>query len=475
MTAIVDLPAVRQRQLIASRRLSPVELLDMSLARIRERNEAVNAVVTLDEERARAAAATAEARVMSGQPLRALEGLPLLLKDECETEGLRTTWGSRLFANHVPVRDSSLVAALRAAGAIILGKTNMPEFGAGAVTSNLVFGSTGNPFDPDKTCSGSSGGSAVAVASGMASLATGSDFGGSLRTPAHYCGVVGMRPTAGIIPGPGRLRGWSPLSVEGPLARTVADAALLLDAMMGTAGTDPLARRGQPIRPLEFVDPCALRIGFSPDLGGLPIDPVIAEAFADRIGRLAGMATCVIPVEPPLDGAVDMFETLRGAAFLAAHAEKVEHSGPLLGPLVHWGVRIGRSLSLDQVIAAEVAQTRLFQKFQALFDDIDLLLCPAAPVSPFDRRVAWVEQIGQQQMRTYIEWVAPCFAITLTGSPSLCLPMGRDATGMPFGLQLVGRHGDDRRLLAMAAAIEDGCADQPELARPVPEAGKAVS
>lgn len=475
MTDPADLSAVEARRLIGARELSPVELADACIARIERLDGAVNAVVARDFDRARAAARAAEA--VPPAEMGPLHGLPIGIKDLTETEGLRTTWGSLLFRDHVPAKDDPIVARLRAQGAVVLGKTNTPEFGAGAVTTNPVYGMTGNPFDPEKTASGSSGGSAAAVALGMVALATGSDFGGSLRTPAAYCGVCGMRPTPGAVPDAKKLRAWSPLSVEGPMARTVGDLALLFAAMAGSDPLDPLSGRigGDAVRAQPPVDPGTLRVGVSADLGFFPVDPGVRAVFEERTAALRPAFRSLDAVRPPLGDPHRTFEALRGASFLGAHLEKVERTPDRVGPRIQENVALGRALSLADVVEAEKAQTRLMRAFQAMFRDIDLLICPTAAVPPFDKRTAYVEEVAGVRMRTYIEWVGLTWGVTLTASPVVALPCGLDRTGMPFGVQLVGPAGSDAWLLAAAAGIEAWAAGRPELARPVPDPSRLAA
>jgi amidase len=472
MTDPADLSAIEARRLIGAKRLSPVELVDACIARTEARDGAINAMVARDFERARATARAAEAAVAAGDPLGPLHGLPVGVKDLTETAGLRTTWGSLLFRDHVPVRDDPVIAAIRAAGGIVLAKTNTPEFGAGAVTTNAVYGDTGNPFDPAKTSSGSSGGSAAALAAGMVTLATGSDHGGSLRTPAAYCGVVGVRPSPGTVPTDKAMRGWSPLSVEGPMARSVEDAALLLSAMAGADAVDPLARGLAPsdLWPLPPVDLASLRIGVSEDLGFFVVDPVVRAAFADRVAALRGLARSVDAVTPPLGDPHATFEALRGAAFLASHRERLERAPDRVGPRIHENMATAARLTAIEVVEAEKAQARIFRAFRAMFREIDLFVCPTVAVPPFDRTRPYVDVIAGRTMRTYIEWVGLTWGITLTASPVVALPTGLDGTGMPFGIQIVGPAGHDRFVMAAAAAIEAAFARDPARARPIPPA-----
>lgn len=470
MTDPADLSATEARRLIGCKALSPVELVSACIARIEAANGPLNAVVALDRDRALETARAAEKTVTSGEPLGPLHGLPVGIKDLTETAGLRTTFGSLLYENHVPARDDRIVAALRRAGAIVLAKTNTPEFGAGAVTTNKVYGMTGNPFDPDRTCGGSSGGSAVALAAGMVPLATGSDFGGSLRIPAAWCGVVGFRPSPGLVPDEKRLRGWSPLSVEGPMARNVGDLALLLSAMAGDDPRDPLSRPvdAHALAYPPAVDLASLRIGISEDLGFAPVDSRVRATFRERMRLISGALGALVPVEPEMRDADETFSVLRGAAFLAAHDARAERSPDRLGPQVLANVEYARSLTLRQVVEAEARQTRIARAFQKLFERVDVVVCPAVAVPPFAKTEPHCAEIDGRPMSNYFQWLAITYGLTLTGCPVACLPCGLDPTGMPFGLQICGPKGADRKVLGVAAALERVMEGIAETARPVP-------
>ncbi len=325
MTELCDLEAVELRRLIGAGEISPVDLLESCIARIEAENPAVNAITATAYDRARTEARAAEAAVKRGDALGPLHGLPIGVKDLSETEGLLTTHGSPLFARHVPAADERVVAVLRRAGAIVLAKTNTPEFGAGANTRNEVFGPTRNPFDHRLTCGGSSGGSAVALACGMVPLATGSDLAGSLRTPASFCGVVGFRPTPGLVPTETRGHGWSPLSVDGPMARTVSDAALLLSAMVGDDPRDPLSlgAAGEPFRLLDAPDLGGLAVAFTEDLGFAPVDNRVRTTFRAARRGLEPAFGRSVEFAVDMTGVDEAFTTLRAVGFVAAHREKV--------------------------------------------------------------------------------------------------------------------------------------------------------
>ena len=471
MTELCDLGAVELRRMIGAREISPVELLEACIARTEAVDPAVNAMVARDFERARKTAQGAERAVMAGAALGALHGLPVGVKDLNATEGLRTTQGSLLYQDHVPEADERMVAALRAAGGIVFGKTNTPEFGAGANTKNRVYGATGNPFDRTRTCGGSSGGSAVALATGMVPLATGSDLGGSLRTPAGFCGVVGIRPTPGTVPVEARPVGLSPLSVQGPMGRSVADAALLLSAQAAHDRRDPFSRALDPalLRDPGRVELSSLRVGVTEDLGVAAVDDGIRKVFRARMARIALLFGACETRDPDLGPAHEIFEILRAVLFVAAHKKRLEQHRDLLGPNVIDNVERGLRYSLAEVAWAQVEQAKTYRRFLVLMAEIDVLIAPACSVSPFPHAQLTVEKINGEVMDTYIRWLAIAYGVTLTTHPVVVLPCGRDASGMPFGIQVIGRMGEDARLIDIAHGLEAALAADAELARPLPD------
>ena len=470
MSELCDFSAVVLRQMIGGREISPVELLDSCLARIAQANPSLNAVVALDEEMARREARRAEDAVLRGAALGPLHGLPVGIKDLNETAGLRTTFGSKLYEDHLPERDDSIVASIRAAGGLIFAKTNTPEFGAGANTVNDVYGFTGNPFDPDRTCGGSSGGSAVALATSMLPLATGSDLGGSLRTPASFCGIVGMRPSPGLVPATDSVTAFQPLSVEGPMGRSVADLSLLLSAMARYDLRDPYSApiEANSVAPGRPADLSTLRVALSEDLGFAPVSAAVRHLFRDRAEEFATVFAACEDADPSLDGAVQTFETLRAVGFLARHKDRFEAARDRLGPNVAANVELGLQFSAEDVARAAAAQTISYRRFLRFMERYDLLICPAAPISPFGKGRLYPEAIDGQTMETYIHWVAISFGITLTAHPAIVLPCGVDQAGLPFGIQVVGRRGQDRRLLSCALALERHLGALPGCRRPVP-------
>ncbi|MEZ5932601.1 MAG: amidase family protein [Alphaproteobacteria bacterium] len=473
MTALCDRSAIDLRRMIAGKEISPVELLASCRERIEQVNGSVNAMVATCYERATAEAKAAEAAVLRGDELGSLHGLPIGIKDLALTEGLRTTFGSPQFADNVPKADERQVAAVRAAGAIVIGKTNTPEFGAGANTVNPVYGATGNPFDPAKTCAGSSGGSAVALATGMVPLATGSDMGGSLRNPAAYCGIVGMRPSPGMISEEKRLLGWSSLGVQGPMARSVEDLALLYQAMAGEDPRDPLAYPlgSEALHPLEDVDLGTLKVAVSEDLGFAPVDNDIRATFRAAIEKLQTPFASVRQVNPPLEGADEAFEVNRALSFVAGHKATYEERPEVLGPNIVANVEQGLLMSLADVARAMTAHTALYRRFLAFMEDYDVLICPAMSVPPFPHGQLYPTEINGEGLRTYFHWLALAYGLTLTCHPVVCLPAGLDHTGMPFGIQICGKRGGDARVLAISRAIQHHMVRIEDLGRPVPALG----
>lgn len=475
MTEPCDLSAVAARRLIGTKKLSPVELLDSCLKRIAQVNPGLNAVVAMDEARAKRDAKTAEQAVMAGGALGPLHGLPVGVKDLEETEGLRTTYGSLIHKDYVPKADERGVAVLRAAGAVVLAKTNTPEFGAGANTRNEVYGFTRNPFDPARTCAGSSGGSAVALATGMLPLCTGSDTGGSLRNPAAFCGVVGFRPSPGVVPNERRTLGWTTLGVRGPMGRGVADAALLLSAQAGFDPRDPYSRPLDPaaFRAIEPLDLAALRVAYSPDFGGAArIDKTIRATFLDRVKRLAPAFKRCEEKSPDFAGGDRAFAVIRAQGFLAGQLENYRSKRALLGPNVAANVEEGLRYSAEDVAKAHARQTQIYRGVQALFAEFDLFLAPAVAVAPFPVETWYPEAVDGAKLASYFHWLAPAYLITLAGNPALSLPTGLEPSGTPFGLQIVGPHQGDRFVLAAARALERHLAADPATARPAPDLKK---
>lgn len=464
-------PAPDLRRLIGRKALSPVELLEACIARIEAVNPKVNAITATCFERARTEAQAAERAVLRGEPLGLLHGLPLGVKDLEATAGLLTTFGSPLFRDHVPAADNVLVARLRAAGAVVVGKTNVPEMGAGANSRNAVWGATGNPFNPNLNAGGSSGGSAAALACDMVPLATGSDTGGSLRIPAAKCGVVGFRPSPGLVPSVRKPLGWTPLAVVGPMGRTVDEAALQLAATAGTDAGDPLSF---PVEASAFlrlpeVDLGRLRIGWTEDFGACAVDAGVRRVFRQRVAAIAPWCREAGPVAMDLGEVHRCFDVLRAEAFVAGMREAYERDPASLGPNTRANYELGAAMSLLDSAWAQAEQTRVLQRFQKVFEQVDILLAPTTPVSPFPWTQFHAETVDGLPQDTYYRWLALTYVTTLTTHPSLSLPCGVDAQGMPFGLQVIGRFRDDLGTLAVGKALEAAFANDPALRRPRPD------
>jgi Asp-tRNA(Asn)/Glu-tRNA(Gln) amidotransferase A subunit family amidase len=472
MTKPCDLSAVEARRLIGTRELSPVELLESCIHRIEAVNPTVNAIVATCYERAREEAKSAEHAVMQGEPLGPLHGLPLGVKDLNLTENLRTTFGSLIHEDFVPKEDERMVADLRAAGAIVVGKTNTPEFGAGANTVNKVYGATVNPFDTARTCGGSSGGSAVALATGMLPLCTGSDTGGSLRVPAGFCGVTAIRCTPGMVASERRVVGLSTFSVQGPMARSVPDAALMLGSMVTHDPRDPLSHpySAESLETIEPVDLSSLRIAVSPDLGFARVDNGIRDTFAACVEEFRPAFGECIERSPDMESASRAFWLIRGVYFLAGRLEAYREHKNLLGPNVIGNVEAGLAMKSEDIGWAIAEETRIYRALQAFFDEVDVLICPTVAVPPFPVEQLYCTHINGVELDNYIQWADLTSGLTITGHPIVSIPCGLDPTGTPFGLQIVGpRRYSERFVIAVAAAMEHYAEGRAGIARPVPD------
>lgn len=448
--------AVELSQRIHSGDLSASELMDATLRRIEGLDPRLNAIPTLIPEMARGKAARADDRQAQGDSLGPLNGLPFAIKDLVDTAGIRTTYGSPIYRDHIPADDALLVERIKAAGAIIIGKTNTPEFGAGSQTFNTVFGATRNPYDLDRTCGGSSGGAAVALAAGMVPLADGSDLGGSLRNPASFCNVVGFRPSLGRVPTwPDRF-GRFGLAVEGPMARSVEDIALLLSVL---AGPDPRGLNSLSEPGAVFLEPLArdfkgTRIAWTPDLGRYPVQRQVVEVCELALADFESIGCQVDQSEPDLSGAEEIFRILRAWGFAAAHGDDLAAHRDQVKDTVIWNVEQGLKLSASQVAAAEAQRVDLYLRVLEFMQEYAFLLLPVSQVLPFPIEVEWVQEIEGRRMETYIDWMATCYAITLTGLPAISVPCGFSPDGLPVGIQIVGGFRRDFEVLQLAYAFE---------------------
>ena len=458
MNAVEDFGFVPARTLaarIARRELKPSEVLEAFAARIERLNPQVNAIVTLELDGARETAAALD-RETPDPATRPLLGLPMAIKDLAATRGMRTTLGSPIYADFVPDEDDLFVARLRAAGANIIGKTNTPEFGAGSQTFNAVFGATRNPYDLERTCGGSSGGAAVALACGMLPLADGSDLGGSLRNPAAFCNVVGFRPSPGRVPTWPKQFARDPFAVTGPMARDVEDAALLLSAM---AGPDPRVPISRPEPGSAFRRPLArdfrgARVAWSPTLGGHAVDARVTAVLETALPVFEALGCTVDAATPDLSDAREIFRTQRAWMFAArGRADYEQHRAQMKDTLV-WNIEQGLKLSAEDLARAETALSALEERVSRFFERFDFLLCPATQVPPFPIDQEWVTEIDGHAMETYLDWMGVCCDITVTGLPAISVPAGFTPAGLPIGLQIVGPRWADLAVLQVAHAFE---------------------
>jgi amidase len=441
---------------IRTRDLSAAEVLTATLARIERVDPEINAICTLVPERARHEAAAADRALARDEPVGPLHGLPIAVKDLVDTAGIRTTYGSPIYRDHVPTQDALLVERLRRAGAIIIGKTNVPEFGAGSHTFNPIFGATRNPYDLSRSAGGSSGGAAAALASGMVALADGSDLGGSLRNPGSFNNVVGFRPSPGRVPSWPSQLAWFSLGVEGPMARTVGDAALLLSVLAGPDPRDPLSLPepgGAFAVPLER-DLTGVRVAWTPDLGRYPVDPQVVDVCCQAVGVLTSLGCRVEQEAPDLAGVDNVFRVLR--AWKMAHSRRADYENhrDQLKETVIWNVEQGLRLSGADLTAAEEQRTAIYHRVRRFMERYEYLVLPVSQVPPFPIELDWVHEINGVPMETYIDWMATCYAITVTELPAISVPAGFTPAGLPVGLQIVGRRHQDLAVLQLAHAFE---------------------
>ena len=453
---ICSLSAVALARLIRAKELSARDLVRAHLAQIERVNPSVNAIVTLVADQAMARAGLADEELAHGRDIGPLHGLPIAHKDLQPTRGIRTTFGSPIYKDFVPAEDSLIVERLRKAGAICVGKTNTPEFGAGSQTFNPVFGSTRNPYDHSKTCGGSSGGAAVALATGMLPIADGSDMGGSLRNPASFCNVVGLRPSPGRVPTWPATMAWSTLSVDGPMARSVADVALMLSAIAGADARSPIALDGSGTRfatPLDR-DVKSVRVAWWKNLGGVPVDPRVREAVNAQRCVFESLGCIVDEAEPDFTDFDAVFKTVRALAFVTGVAPRISGHRELVKETILWEIERGERLTVAEIARAETKRTELYHRMRLFMERYEFFVLPVSQVPPFDVDQPYITEIDGVAMETYIDWMKSCYYISIVGNPAISVPCGFTPEGLPVGLQIVGRHGDDWGLLQMAHALE---------------------
>jgi amidase len=448
--------AVEMAKLIRAKKLSAREALAMHLKQIERVNPKVNAIVTLVPEMAAEAAAKADEMQARGEKLGPLHGLPVAHKDLMETRGIRTTFGSLLYKDYIPTEDDLDVIRMRQAGAVIVGKTNTPEFGAGSQTFNKVFGATHNPYDLTKTCGGSSGGAAVALACGLVPVATGSDTGGSLRNPAAFCNVVGFRPSIGRVPYPSAAFAWSTLSTSGCLGRSVADLALGLSTI---AGPDPRA-------PLSIHEPGELfarpldrsfkgvRVAWFKDLGGVPFDPRVRTVVDGHRATFESLGCIVEQAEPDFAPAEISFRILRAWGSASAHSAQLREHPDAFKDTLKAEIEEGQRLSGADLARAETARAQIWRRFQAFLEKYEYFVLPTTQLPPFDINTPYPTEIAGVKFESYIDWMKCCWYISATGNPAASVPGGFTPEGLPVGVQIVGRDKADFSVLQMAHAFE---------------------
>lgn len=440
--------AIRTKELKAS------EVLEAHLTRIDEVNPTLNAIVTLNSDLAREQAAAMDAQFSpDGKPL---YGLPIAVKDLAMTKGMRTTFGSPIYESNVPQADELFVARLREAGAIVIGKTNTPEFGAGSQTFNKVFGVTKNPYDTSKTCGGSSGGAAVALASGMLPIADGSDLGGSLRNPAAFCNVVGFRPSPGRVPNWPKQFSSEPLSVSGPMARNVPDLALLLSVMAGPDTRVPISlpESGNTFAQALERDMRGIRIACSKDLGLFEVEREIKQTFEHALPVFSDLGAELETAFPDLASAQEVFTTLRAWLFAARFGALLKTHRNEMKDTVIWNIEQGLALTVEDISRAETLRSDIIARMASFFDQYDFLVCPTTQALPFSLDKEWIDEINGVTLPTYLDWMGICWAITVTGCPAISVPAGFSSTGLPIGLQIIGPRGQDFEVLQLAHAFE---------------------
>ena len=471
MEDICDMDGESLLRLLSVGAVTSRQVTEASIERIEALNPEVTAFVSVCFDAALASAELADRDRRAGRALGLLAGLPVAVKDLNDVAGLPTTFGSPLYADNTATADDDVVAALRSSNGVIMGKTNVPEHGFGATTTNPLFGSSRNPFDPCLSAGASTGGGAVAVAAGMVPYASGSDFAGSLRTPASFCGISGIRPSNGVVATKRRSMAWSSFDVEGPMARTAADCKRLLASMSRLDSHDPLSTTPDPhlFHPPATVDLGGLRVAVSEDLGFAPMCQANRAAFRAKLAKFAGLFACVEEAYPDLGDAEHTFMTLRGVGFVADFGPMEAEFGERLGTVVLDELSRARSLGVEEIGQAMKAHTAVFRKSVEFFDKHDILITPAASVAPFPHEDVFPRKVDGKDLNGYLIWEGIAWGITLTQCPAVVIPCGYDAQGLPFGIQIVAGHHRDGWLLDVAHTLEIAFLGDDDLGRPMPD------
>ncbi len=446
--------ATQLATLIRTKKASAREVMQAHLAQIERVNPKVNSIVTLVAEKAMSAAAAADDAVAKGHTLGVLHGLPIAHKDLVDTAGIRTTRGSPFYRDFVPTKDAGIIQRIHAAGALTVGKTNTPEFGAGSHTFNTVFGATHNPYDVSKTCGGSSGGAAVSLACGMVPIADGSDTGGSLRNPASFNNVVGFRPSPGRVASDGH--SWSPLSVSGPMARNVADVALFLSAIAGPDAHNPLSIDENPAQFAKPLDRSftGVRIAWHKGLGGIPFEPQIRRIIDGQRKTFEALGCVVEDAEPDFSGVDFAFPTLRHLSYHTSYADLAKQRPDWVKDTIRWEIAEAERQTAVDVANASARQTQMFEQTATFFQRYEFFVLPVTQLAPFDINIAYPTEVAGVAMPTYIDWMRSCWYVSFMGNPAISVPAGFTDNGLPVGIQIVGRMRADLSVLQMGHAFE---------------------
>jgi amidase len=448
--------AVNMAALLRAKKISARAVMEAHLKQIAKVNAKVNAIITLvPEDELMAQALAADESLAKGNPTGIMHGLPMTVKDLIETKGIRTTHGSPLFKDHIPAHDALIVERQKKAGAIVIGKTNVPELGLGSQTFNPLFGPTLNPYDLSKTCGGSTGGGAVALACGMTPLSDGSDMGGSLRNPANFCNVVGLRPSPGRVPLVASRLAWQELSVQGPMGRTVSDCAFLLGVQAGPDSRSPISIMESPEM---FREPLTrnfkgVKVAMIKDLG-LPWDPEVLNAIHAQIKVFESLGCIVEESEPDMSDANECFVNLRHWQVEADYGDLFADNNDKFNAYSKWHFSEAQKLTGPDISRIEIKRSALYRRVQLFLEKYEFLILPVSQVLPFDVHTHYPTEIDGVKMINYIDWMRSAYYISVVGNPAISVPCAFSKTGLPIGIQIVGRHNADFSVLQMGYAFE---------------------